>query len=318
MRCCYSNTSATSYTQADGSKLSLLQRVLGSPILSAAVGVCATLLPIAWFVIVPFYIDTDALHHKYDFVPMAVNSFVAWRAALLGLIPLLTPVAFISSLVAKTGGFCGLTLASLIYGILLIIGNALSSSRTHSRQANENNFAKLFNEYYCDMRTLRVCLEGTSQQDLVILTRGSNATAGVFSAETPTSATLAIWKRCKTVILEAMAREVARDNDPEEASELEIETVPIFRFIDDTNGSRATDTWCGDGLYRTTPLSVADHLSLPSPYAANPAMFPSYTQEWSRRMHYSNIFLGTAIAGMVLVAFLHFVRVRNERAAGYR
>lgn len=298
--------------------------------LTGLFGLCAVLLPIAWFIVVPFYIDTDALHHKYDFEPMKLSAFLGWGYALITLIAMLTPViAFGVIQSRKVEGRLALFGVGFVYVLMLVIGNALSTSRTDSRIAYKDSFAIKFNEYYCDSRTLRMCLDKKSDlHQLVLLTRGnitaastttSNATvAGVLDSETPTTAALAIWTRCKAVILGAMARETARDNEAEEAAEMEIETGKIYRFVDACGTSHAADAWCGSFLTRKTPFTDAEHQTLPAPFAANVVMFESYTQEWSRRMDYSNVLLGAAVGCMALAAgsfALHGCSSNNAQGA---
>lgn len=279
---------------------------LGSNGWSIPLGVCALLLAIAWYVLVPFYIDAQAMHWHYAFKPMSVTPYTAWGTTLFVLIPL--------QLQWVIGAMCGgtsrvtrwmLYISCGAYLMLLVVGNALGASQTSKRLAFESQFAVKFNDYYCDSKTLRVCLDGP-QDDFLMLIRGNNKSALNASASIDDTAELVVWTRCRQVITESMRR--AHFDDGDTPGDKEIEAGAIYRFLDDCVKSSDVDAWCGDLLHRTTPMTNGEHLKSPSPYAENPEMFHKYTREWSRRMFYSNVLLGSALGCQLLAAWSWKVR----------
>ncbi|GAB9463417.1 hypothetical protein Gpo141_00000879 [Globisporangium polare] len=278
---------------------------LGSSGWSVPLGVSALSLAVSWYVIVPFFIDAQAMHWRYAFKPMSVTPYTAWGTTLFVLIPL--------QLQWVIGTMCGgasrvtrwmLYISCGVYLVLLLAGNALGASQTAKRLAFEPQFAARFNAYYCDSRTLRVCLDGP-QDKLLVLIRGNNGSLS-GSESTTDAAALAVWTRCQQVIAEAMGR--AHFDDGDTPGDKEIEAGAIYRFIDDCVKSSDMDAWCGDLPHRTTPLTDEEHLTLPSPYAENREMYQRYTNEWSRRMLYSNVLLGSALGCQLLAAWSWKVR----------
>lgn len=275
---------------------------LGSYGWSTPLGICALLLAIAWYVVVPFFIDVDAMHWHYGFKPMSVTPYTAWGTTLFVLIPM--QLQWVVGAI-----YCGATRESRwmmyvscgVYLVLLVVGNTLDASQTSKRLAFEPQFAAKFNTYYCDSRALRVCLDGP-QDDLLVLIHGNNGAAQNVSA----AAELAVWTRCRQVIAESMGR--AHFDEGDSSGDKEIEAGAIYKFLDDCTTSRQVDAWCGDQLHRTTPVTDEEHRTSPSPYASNPEMFHEYTREWSRRMFYSNVLLGSALGCQLLAAWSWKVR----------
>lgn len=272
----------------------------GSPHVSSGLIICAVLLMITWLVVVAFIIDFDTLHHKYTFEPQSVTVFNVWGTVTTVVISAVIP-------------FIGFTLVSdenrtrrrTLYAVcayviaMLVAGNILGPLETSKRVNFEQQFAVKFNDFYCDTRTLKVCLEG-SRADLLLLTRG-NPTSAV-NASNADDAALSIWSRCREVLLESMAQEAKRDEaeGDDEEGEKEVETEPLYKFLKKCQVSHETDVWCGNVLQRTTPLADHEQRTLPAPHAVNPQMFHKYTREWSRRMLYSNVLLGPALGFMLL------------------
>lgn len=281
-------------------EMSCFRRIFCSSMLAFGCVVLALLLAVTWYIVVPFLVDNHALHSKYTFTPRSTATFTGWGTSMLVIMPWAVIGTVFSLSTDNAHALRALICAS--YAILLIVGNILGSIETTARNGYENEFAVKFNHFYCDTRTLRVCLEG-NRDNLAVLTRG-NATA-ILASENPTDIAFAVWDRCQYVLLEAMDQEAKMDDDGGEDAktegEKEIETKPLYNFLDNTSGSRDIDAWCGNVYhYKLTP-TIAQQQALPSPYASNPEMFAKYTREWSRRMLYSNVFLGTA-AGLMLLA----------------
>lgn len=84
----------------------------------------------------------------------------------------------------KRGKRWWLYIPCVVYSTLLVLGNAIVNSETHKREAFEQSFAVQFNNFYCSSRTVRVCLEGT-ETEVMLLTRG-NETLAVKSSENAT------------------------------------------------------------------------------------------------------------------------------------
>jgi hypothetical protein len=280
----------------------------GSFCWSVPLAIASPLLAIAWYVVVPFFIDTDTMGSKYAFTPMSEKSYTGWGLSLLIIVPItIMPHVGVVCAGADRGARWGAYFMSFIYVILLIVGNGLSAGQESKRLAVEPEFAVKFNEYYCDSRMLRVCLEGSDDEMLVLM--GRNATTGLNGTENSTHvAALSIWSQCRKVITDAMERSYKDEDDS--PGEKEIETGPIYRFLNDVGGSSEVDAWCASVLHRATPTAMTDEeqRTLPAPFALKPEMFQKYTREWSRRMVYSNVLLGTSVGCMVLAAWSWEIR----------
>lgn len=278
-------------------------RRFGAPNVSLALISCASLLIVAWLVVVAFIVNLDTLSHKYTFEPRSITTFNAWGTTSMIIVSAVIPLAgfLLASGENKTKRWtlhavCAFAVA------MLVSGNILGAKETSKRENFEQQFAVKFNDFYCDTRTLKVCLEG-SRADLLLLTRG-NVTAATSTANASSDdAALSIWERCREVLLEGMAEEAKRDKaegDEYEEGEKEVETKPLYKFLSDCKASLETDVWCGNVLQRKTSLTDQEQRTLPAPHAMNPQMFKKYTREWSKSMFYSNILLGAALGCMLL------------------
>lgn len=290
----YANTASRSPSNPHRHCLGLFD----TPIVSFGLIICASLLVIAWLIVVAFITDFDTLHHKYTFEPRSVTSFTVWGTAAIAIPSTMIPFAGYALVVGEKRTRRWILYAmGAFFTAMLVSGNLLSTSETSKRENFELQFAVKFNDFYCDTRTLKVCLEG-SRADVLLLTRGNSTTANASSDD----AALSIWSRCREVMLEGMAQEAKRDEaegDSEEG-EKEIETKPLYKFLKDYQASHEVDLWCGNALQRKTPLSDQEQRTFPAPHAANPKMFEKYTREWSKRMLYSNVLLGSALGCMLL------------------
>lgn len=275
-------------------------RRFSAPHVSFGLIICATLLVIAWLVVVACIIDFDTLHHKYTFEPRSVTVFNAWGTVAIVVMPAVIPFAGFA-LTSGENHTRRLTLYAVCAYVIamLVAGNILGPLETSKRENFEQQFAVKFNNFYCNTRTLKACLEG-SRADLLLLTRGNTISAA--NASNADDAALSIWSRCREVLLESMAQEAKRDEaeGDNEEGEKEVETEPLYKFLKKCQASHEIDVWCGNALQRTTPLTDHEQRTLPAPHAANPQMFHKYTREWSRRMLYSNILLGPALGFMLL------------------
>lgn len=182
--------------------------------------------------------------------------------------------------------FCGLLcLPSPLIGVAVVTIFAFpdASGDAEKREmaaAHESHFAARYNEFYCNTRTLQVCMEGDDPELLQLLVHGDlNATASsIFTAiddgdasDNPT------WFQCQA-LMRARIRAL-------EARHKRLEFIVSDRmraFLNASNLSDAGDRWCGKMLRRqitTGPLVVppatAPHvlLLLKSPYSANKWMF---------------------------------------------
>ncbi|TYZ60474.1 hypothetical protein PybrP1_005788 [[Pythium] brassicae (nom. inval.)] len=263
------------------------------------------LLAIAWYIIVPFLVDNHALHEKYTFTPRSVTAFTNWGYIMLGVIPAAVFVVIFGATDDNPRWLRAVVCAG--YVVVLLAGNILGAIETSARNGYENQFAVKFNDFYCDTRTLRVCLEG-KRDDLIVLTRG-NATA-VQASENPTDVALSIWSRCQEVLLESMAQEARADDDggedAETEGEKEIETKPLYTFLDDCSASRDIDMWCGNVHHYRMTLSDAQQQARPSPFASTPEMFARYKREWTRRMLFSNVLLGGSAVLLLVSMFIRY------------
>lgn len=243
----------------------------------------AELLAMTWYVIVNLLADSKTLYFEYTFAPRSTTAFIVWRVvALLSVSPpFVMGIKLVVDDVADSRKFQRkLALAGTIYVITLLAGNILGAFETSARTNYESEFAAKFNDFFCDTRTVRVCLEG-SHDEMLVLTRG-NATT-IQATEDPTDVALSVWRRCQEVV-----------HDRRKDATKSILTEQLSAFLNDCSGSHDADVWCGNALRHSTPLGSPFHLELPSPHALNPAMFARYKSEWAVRMQFSNGLLGGA------------------------
>ncbi|GAB9463414.1 hypothetical protein Gpo141_00000876 [Globisporangium polare] len=277
-------------------------RCLGSFCWSMPLLFASPSLVVAWYVYVPFFVDVATMNTKYAFDSPSQSGYNGYGTAMLIVLPFIVlSTAFIPCGGPERAVRWGLYITAVIYAILLIIGNSLGAGQVEKRLALAPEFASKFNSYYCESRTLRVCLEG-SQDELLVLMHGNGTTlAGASANATNDQAAIAVWTQCRKVIVATTARAQRGENDSPGDKKLEL--GPIYKFLDDSGTSNQVDVWCGNLLHRTTELSDAEQRSLPSPFAANVAMFHKFTKEWARRLFYSNVLLGTAIGCLMLGAW---------------
>lgn len=277
-------------------------RCLGSFFWSVPLLVASPSLVIAWYVYVPFFVDTATMNSKYAFDAPSQSGYDGWGLAMLIIVPLvLFMTAFIPCAGPERVVRWTMYVTCVIYLILLTIGNSLGSGQVEKRLAREPEFVAKFNSYYCETRTLIVCLEG-SQDDLLVLMRGNGTVlAGAPANATSDQAAIAVWKQCQKVIMATMAR--AHFDEGDSRSDKELELGPIYKFLNDCGHSNEVDAWCGNLLHHTTALTDEEQRSLSAPFAGNVEMFHKFTKEWRRRMFYSNVLLGTAIGCLMLGAW---------------
>lgn len=264
--------------------------------------VASPMLVVAWYVYVPFFVDTDAIASKYAFDAPSQSGYSGWGTAMLIVVPfILVTTAFIPCGGPERFVRWGIYITSVIYVILLIIGNSLGAGQVEKRLALAPEFAVKFNSHYCESRTLRVCLEGP-QDDLLLLVRGNGTMlAGATASSTSDQQALALWSQCQKVIVATMAR--AHHDEGDRSGDKKLEVESIYKFVNDCGHSSERDAWCGNLLHRTTALSDEEQRSLPAPFAANVDMFDKFTREWARRLYFSNILLGTAVGCLMLGAW---------------
>lgn len=169
---------------------------------------------------------------------------------------------------------------------MLLVGNGLSVAHNASVLASEDPFAAAFNAYYCDSRRVRACLDGTSDAELLTLTRQPNAPLN-SSTE---NAALSISRSCQQSLLSS-------SNGGNETK-----LHAMYKFLDDCTTTSDNGAWCGRLVTRTSRLSAAEHRTEPAPFALNRAMFESFAREWPSRMLTTNLLFGNAICCMVLAA----------------
>ncbi|GAB9463416.1 hypothetical protein Gpo141_00000878 [Globisporangium polare] len=289
-------------------------RWFGSNWVSMPLALSFLVLTLALLVVVQFHIDLETMHDKYALVPQDVSPDESWGIALAALVPVLFMMITVA-LVFK-GSRCSrwlLYLTSIALLSLLLVGNLRAASQTKLREASEPNFALIFDDYYCAMRTARACLSG-NQLDQLVLIRG-NATALSTKNENVTEAAFALWGRCRQVTIASMSRAVyGEDDDP---SDLKIDADRIHQFLDDCNGSRETDAWCGRYNRQVELPTFEEHKTPPAPYAANLELFPKYTREWSKRMRYSNGIAGAAVACLMVTAWSWKARASRKDYDGW-
>lgn len=277
-------------------------RCFGSFCWSVPLLVASPSLVIAWYVYVPFFVDTATMSSKYAFDSPSQSGYSGWGVAMLIIVPfILLGTAFIPCGGPERAVRWGMYITCVIYLILLVIGNSLGAGQVEKRLARAPEFTVKFNSYYCESRTLRMCLED-SQDDLLVLMRGNGTVlAGASANATGDQAAIAVWRQCQKLIVATMGR--AHHTEGDSPGDKKLEIGPIYKFLDDCGHSSEMDTWCGNLLHRTTALTDEEQRSLPAPFAANVEMFHKFTKEWARRLFYSNVLLGTAIGCLMLGAW---------------
>lgn len=274
-----------------------------------ALVVIAELLAAAFFT-VSLVLDSATMASKYSFTPRSVTTYNAWGISAEVIVPVLQmPLMAYMYLAMEMRVMRVLPFLACAVSVgLLIAGNILSHQETTKRAALESDFAAKFNDFYCDTRTLRMCLQG-KPADVLTVTRGNDS--DVRASENVTEVGLAIWSRCNEVLLQSIALEAkledTEDDEIKNEGEIEVELNSFNTFINDCDNSRTVDAWCGRALHRTAPLSDTEQRALPSPFATNPKMYRKYTREWSKRMLFSNVLLGTAVGCLLAVGVLVFV-----------
>lgn len=284
---------------------SLLRRFVCRRAVALTLIIAAELLAVVWYIVVYFLVDNSSLHFDYMFTPRSTTTFWVWRV--MGLVLVALVFLLVATTLFGTQDSANVrwrpALACVVYIVMLVTGNIIGTIETSARKGYEDEFAVKFNDFYCNARVLRVCLEG-SNREMLLLTRG-NATA-ILASENPTDVALSVWSRCQGVLLDSMVKAAERTTRQyrKRDGEKGIETKEVYQFLDDTNGSSDIDAWCGNVYHYSTSLTVAQQKTLPSPYASNPSMFTRYKREWRTRMQFSNGFLGGTVVLLAVVTCL--------------
>lgn len=89
------------------------------------------------------------------------------------------------------------------YVLLIAGGHGLIVMETHSRRATEADFASEFNQFFCSMQTLQVCLDGDEQRVLALAGRGGESTPAslLCGPETVADTAFATWGRCAAIVI---------------------------------------------------------------------------------------------------------------------
>lgn len=250
--------------------------------------VCAVLTAFAWLVCFPVVFESSTLANEYDFHPIALTT----TQSVFNVVT--TQFALWAMVFSAAGVYCAclspytnrardlarirsiLVGLACVFGVTLIVTIGTFQGHMRNIAAREQEFATKLNDFYCETRTLDVCIKGDRLEDLLVLvgdgTTGGNAT----SAAVP----LASWLRCRNVMVKNKAKVGSRQR----------------AFLADSNVTHSADSWCGKYFQNAAAATTA----LPSPmsgtpYEINPGIFRRFTSEWPTRLLCDTFLLGVVL-----------------------
>ncbi|GAB9474074.1 hypothetical protein Gpo141_00011215 [Globisporangium polare] len=260
---------------------------------TACHALCILLLLTAWLVCAEL-LPRQSLASKYDFVPhghvLPLQAFqrfftaVSTQCALWTLV--LTCVALWCALQKRSVKrsrlirccrwlLCGITLA---FAILQIIAWSKSTHYAAQMETSKADIGAAFNDFYCETRALQVCAQEDELEKLMVVIGGEQSTTSSGTSSSTTSvdsvkaATLAIWLRCRDLLVENRGRVSSQQ----------------LKLLSDCSSTAATDTWCGNHFLSQVNggMDAVDTSgSTMSPFNANPGIFESLKQEWPTRVN---------------------------------
>ncbi|GAB9463415.1 hypothetical protein Gpo141_00000877 [Globisporangium polare] len=280
---------------------------------SMLLGIAATLLATAYFV-VAMAKSSDSMYDKFAFAPTSATPETVCKTLVIVVATTIIPCTVFT--LCQGGSRTAQKVMYFLSGVflaLLVVTNVTGAVQNHKRLALEPQFPAIFNEFYCESRVLRACMDG-NQQDMLVLTLGNTSSLSLETKENATESALSVWSRCQQVLLAGMARTSKHEEDGNLLGVKTIKDGKVEHLLDKSKGSHEVDTWCGDLLsHPTPPFSSEDHVRTPSPFAMNPSMWTMYSHELSRSLLYTNTMLGTTVACMVLTALSWRAREAQNR-----
>lgn len=243
------------------------------------------------------------LTDKYGFAPMstlAFRIFVLTKFVIGSWISVVVAVTWHMTPAARGGR--ALLMLSVVAGALLLVSNVAASVDKRYKATQEVQLALKFNAFYCNTRTLQVCIEGKDPVALRRLVKGEMVTANAICSDAP------VWLHCQALVdtrikeLSGRFRIFSRS--------IEIVENSKRAFLNDLNITDTRDLWCGNTLWlqknSTEPLVATDSdLQSPlvgSPYEANTWIFDQFKNEWTARTTQDNWFMGVFVVCILLQA----------------
>lgn len=252
---------------------------------------CILLLLTSWLVCAEL-LPAQSLASKYDFVPQShvlpLQAFqrfftiVSTQCALWTLV--LASVALWCVLQKRIVQrsrvihccrwlICGVT---LVFAILQIIAWSKSTHYDTQMIASKADIGAVFNDFYCETRALQICTQEDELEKLMVVIGGEQTTTtssgNSTSVDAVKAATLAIWLRCRDLLVESRGRVSSQQ----------------LKLLADCSSTAATDTWCGNHFLSQVNGggdAVDMSGSTKSPFDANPGIFELLKQEWPTRVN---------------------------------
>ncbi|KAF1330877.1 hypothetical protein FI667_g4911, partial [Globisporangium splendens] len=262
----------------------------GSTVWIVLCAVGAILTAFAWLASFPIVFESSTLANAYDFhpIPQTITQSVFKVVS--------TQFAFWTVILCVVGGYVACLkphknrvrdlsrVRAVLIGIVCVfivtflVTLGTSHGYTSSIETREPEFATKFNDFYCETRTLDVCLKGDQLEDLLALV-GDGTTTGSASSTASPSVPLASWLRCRNVMVENHAKATSRQR----------------AFLANVNITTSADLWCGANFQNAKAATPSSNVSVDTPYELNQEIFSKFKREWPTRLLYDGLLLGVVL-----------------------
>lgn len=224
-------------------------------------------------------VELESLAGQYEFEPSSTLA-----STLVTIVELVVATGSIAAVCvawyvkSRANGGRVLAVIGIVVDIVVVISTVWAHADKHYRAALEDVFAVNYNEFYCNARTLQVCIEEEKDPAVLLqLIYGDKDNTHTASDKTTigTSASIdpGIWLHCRALVNPRMT-----EVEKKKKSSLDIGLVAKSKraFLEDSTFTKAGDIWCGNMLKlqsnSTKPLVATNSSQQPlheSPFEAN-------------------------------------------------